>query len=354
MADDQRPSSLRPRGFFAFTFLFARIVVILALNGLAGLTVHFIISILRARLGGIPGSLIGLIILTSAALLWSGLSWNGYTRRLLHYAVTCSLDIILLIPFVALSVILAQPMTQAKCGSISDDETNFTVSAPENTDFGKITLPGNGRVACQKIFATWILIIIVAVMFIISAACAQIIHLREKKNGNGGSYRPRDDFSRDPSNTPGNGFFTQRPAAAPGREYRQSSIPGQKQWDSFGNGVGDEKPRQPHNYPMGSFGRESFLSRKEDGFSSWSGSPTPSSPVLREYKPRRLEYAGTTATTPLNQPSEAKVYQGSRNFRRSSSTAMVDIDLNNARPRSRQRGPFDDPRGSTPRATNPS
>ena len=70
MADETRLStSLRPRGFFAFTFLFARIIVILALNALAGLTVHFFISILRAKLGGgIPGGLIGLIILVSRAL----------------------------------------------------------------------------------------------------------------------------------------------------------------------------------------------------------------------------------------------------------------------------------------------
>ncbi|KAK4167217.1 hypothetical protein QBC43DRAFT_349331 [Cladorrhinum sp. PSN259] len=361
MANDTRPnSSLRPRGLFAFAFLFARILVILALCALAGFIVHFIISILRAKLGGIPGELIALIVLTSAALLWSGITWNGYTRRLVHYAVTYSIDIILLIPFVALSVILAQPITQAKCATVPETVTNFTITAPSNTDFGKITLPGNGRVACQKIFAVWILLIIVAVMFIISAASAQIIHLRERKNGNWKAYQFKDGFSSDPSNVPGNEFFTQKPAAAavaapaaPGREYRQSrNIPVPKtQWDSFGDPINDEKkPREPHNHPMGSFGRNSFLSRKEeDGFSSWSfGSPAPSSAVLREFKPRRSGPEHYAAGN-LNQlPTEAKVYQGSRNFRRSSGVAMISNNNNNTRPRSRQRGLFDDPRLNTP------
>ena len=288
---------------------------------------------------------------TSAALLWSGISWNGYTRRLLHYAVTYSLDILFGIPFVALTVILAQPMTQAKCATIPETATNFTISAPANAEFGKVSLPGNSRVACQKLFAVWILLMVVAFMFILSAASAQIIHLREKSARGSRDDWLKDYTTGDPTNAPGSDFFTQKPV--PGREYRKSSAAASaRQWDSFGDRYGDEKlPRSPHYNPMGSFSRGKA---EDDGVSvsNWSGSPTPSSPVLREYRPRRAEYAAG-ARSPLNQPTEARLHhhQGSRNYRRSSSIAMIGSEAN-ARPRSRQRG-FIDPRTGTPGGLRP-
>ncbi|KAK4231125.1 hypothetical protein QBC38DRAFT_259085 [Podospora fimiseda] len=340
-------SSLHPRGFFAYIFLLARNIVILALLGLSGLTVHFIISILRARLdGGIPGSLIGILILTSVSLLWSCFSWNGYTSRLLHYAVTYTVDILLMIPFIALVVVLAQPVTKANCSGIKDDVVNtFSVIAP---GIGEVRVPGSGKVACQKVFAEWILMIVVSGGFVVCAGAVQVIHLRER-NEERNSYRLGDDFSRDPSNVPGNNFFTQRPPAEG------------KQWDSFGEDAG-EKEKQPYNYPMGTgFGQDSFPRKKEevDGFSSWSlatpATPITESPILREYKPRYATPTPTTPSTLNRQPSEAaRVYQGSRSFRRSSGIAY---DAS-ARTRSRQRGvsqPFDlDPRTFTPRTNNPS
>ncbi len=117
---------------------------------------------------------------TSAALVWTLFSWTGYSQRYLAYARTWCADAVIIVPFVVITVLLSLPMAKANCAAVAQNG-RFEVTTPPGSSFGRIAFPSDGRVACQRLFAVWILLIVVCALFALSALSAGFLDLGERQ-----------------------------------------------------------------------------------------------------------------------------------------------------------------------------
>ncbi|KAK4174550.1 hypothetical protein QBC36DRAFT_38541 [Triangularia setosa] len=329
---------LRPQGFLGYFFLVVRILSIVSSGVIVGFTVNFILAFDNAGLG-LPPTIVALVALTSTALLYTLVTVTNFSRRFLSYIATLILDLTLLIPIVIVTILLAQPMTTKSCATVAPS-TNYTITVPPNTSFGRTSFPSNikGQESCYRVFAIWISLIVLSVLFILSTLSSILLQLRERK-----LQQQEYDFNEnlsDPANRPGAGFFTQRPITIisnPSRDY--SAGKPKKQWDSFGDWDRDLDEKKSHWRPgsqrVDSWNTSSSSSNTLPYYSQKdeiprSGTVTPNN--IREYRPRnRLD----SPTLP-NRPSElARAY---RNYRDSTTTSATPTSPSTTRPRSRQRG----------------
>ncbi|KAK4156160.1 hypothetical protein C8A00DRAFT_41319 [Chaetomidium leptoderma] len=173
--------SLRPQGFYAYAFLAARIAQIISLGVITGIAGHFIFITTRGTQQKDPAAtLIALLILSSAALLWSLLSWTGYSRRYLPYAATCCADLVFAVPLVILTIVLGLPLADVQCGAVAPN-AKFEIVAPPGSSFGKIAFATDGRTACVQLLAVWGLLIAVCVLFVASALSVGFLDLGERQ-----------------------------------------------------------------------------------------------------------------------------------------------------------------------------
>lgn len=114
------------------------------------------------------------------ALAWALLSWTGYSRRYFMYDVTWSIDVVLLVPFVALTVVLGLPMADLSCSAVRETG-KFGISAPPSLASGRMTFATDGRSACSRLFAVWTLLIVVCVLFTLSALSIVFLQLGQKQ-----------------------------------------------------------------------------------------------------------------------------------------------------------------------------
>ncbi|KAK4193220.1 hypothetical protein QBC35DRAFT_468896 [Podospora australis] len=352
---DSRSVRLRGFGFLAYVFLFSRALAIVALGVVVGMAAHFIIFLNTFRVSP-PATVLAILVITSAALLWTVASWSGYSRRFFPYPATWLLDLMFLVPFTILSILLGRPlMTVNTCAAVPASQNSYTVVVPPGTEFGRITFPAEGQRSCYKVMVMWIAMLVACVVLFVSAVSVIALQLRERKAGME-AYDYEVDVS-DPTSRPGRAFFTQRPITLYPKKNRETH----RQWDSFGNeksavgndsgswvttrsggasfdGGSSSKYSDDSSMRAGAVGRASTSTRGGDEAASGGSG--------REYRPRRLEYAGLP-----NRPTEAKVYMGARNYR--SSSVSMNGTSSATRPRSRQRGghgtipglglPVDDP-----------
>ncbi|KAK0667310.1 hypothetical protein QBC41DRAFT_139807 [Cercophora samala] len=325
--------SLRPQGFLGYFFLVVRILSIVVSGVVVGFTVNFIVAFRNAGLG-LPPSIVALIALTSTALLYTLVSVTSFSRRFLPYIATIILDLVLIVPTVIVTILLAQPVTTRSCADVAPS-TNYTITVPPNTSFGRTSFPSNtnGQETCYRVFAIWISLIVLSILFILSTLSSLLLQLRERK-----LQRQEYDFNENPSdpvNRPGAGFFTQRPVTIisnPSRDYSAGSKPKNK-WDSFGDWDRDldEKKSQWRpasqridSWNTASSGTNTLPYKTKDD--------TPRSNT-REYRPRHNRLDSPTLP---NRPSDlAKAYNS---YRTTTTTSGATPTSPSARPRSRQRG----------------
>ncbi|KAK0741600.1 hypothetical protein B0T21DRAFT_283392 [Apiosordaria backusii] len=339
--------SLRPQGLLGYFFLTIRILSVVSSGVIIGFTINFILAFKNAGLG-LPPAIVALIALISTALIYTLVTATSYSRRFLPYIATLILDLVLLIPIVIVTILLAQPMTAKSCATVTPS-TNLTITVPPNTSFGRTSFPSstNAQKSCHRVFAIWVSLIVLSVLLILSTLSCILLQLRERK-----FQRQEYDFNEnplDPANRPGAGFFTQRPITTisnPSRDY--STGKPKKQWDSFGDWDRDldEKKSQwrPESQRIDSWntsssaGSSTNLYKTKDGIPR-SGTVTSST---REYRPRN-RLAGIDSPTLPNRPSElARAYRNYRNSTTTSSSATLTSP--STRPRSRQRGLPSNPR----------
>ncbi|EGO51943.1 hypothetical protein NEUTE1DRAFT_132741 [Neurospora tetrasperma FGSC 2508] len=127
-------------------------------------------------------SLVALMILTSASLLWCLFSLFGYSRRHFPYKVTIVTDLIFLIAFGVFSVLLGLPMHDGgtKCPRVKA-EGGFALQAGP---LGVLNFSGvpNGRVSCTKIYLLWVLMLVDCASFVLSAASVGVIASKETQS----------------------------------------------------------------------------------------------------------------------------------------------------------------------------
>ncbi|AEO53691.1 hypothetical protein MYCTH_2114599 [Thermothelomyces thermophilus ATCC 42464] len=172
--------SLRPKGIYAYAFLVCRIAQIICLAISAGLSGN-LLSITSRGHQTAPANLIVVIILTGIALVWVLVSSTGYSTRYLPYPKTLSLDLLFLIPFVTMAAILGLPMAEANCAVVARNG-RFEITAPHGSSVGKVSFPSDGRASCTKLFAVWVLLVVISALFTISALSVGFLHLGKKQS----------------------------------------------------------------------------------------------------------------------------------------------------------------------------
>ncbi|KAK4240440.1 hypothetical protein C8A03DRAFT_13221 [Achaetomium macrosporum] len=171
--------SLRPQGFYGYAFLITRIAQIVSLAVITGLVADLLSTETRGNQPA-SSSLIALVLFTSAGLLWSLLSWTGYSRRYLAYAATWSVDLVFLILFIAAAVVLGLPLGDTRCAAVAPNG-RFEITAPPGTSFGRIVFSGDGKAACSKLLIVWGVLIAVCVLFAVSALSAAFLDMGERQ-----------------------------------------------------------------------------------------------------------------------------------------------------------------------------
>ncbi|KAK4129143.1 hypothetical protein N657DRAFT_686525 [Parathielavia appendiculata] len=171
--------SLRPQGFYGYAFLTARVaqtVVLVVITGLAG---QLIANTARDRQAS-SGSLVVIVVFTSASLVWALFSWTGYSRRYLPYVGTLSIDLLLLIPLVVISTILGLPLADANCADVAPNG-RLEVTVPPGKSVGRIVFLSDGRAACFRLFTVWGLLIAACALFALSALSVAFLQLGERQ-----------------------------------------------------------------------------------------------------------------------------------------------------------------------------
>lgn len=93
---------------------------------------------------------------------------------------TWAADAVFLLPFLAITVSLGLPMADAQCAGVSANG-KFEITAPPGSKVGKITFARDGRAACTKLFAAWVLLIVVCAGFVVSALAVGFLDLEERQ-----------------------------------------------------------------------------------------------------------------------------------------------------------------------------
>ncbi|EGZ76745.1 hypothetical protein NEUTE2DRAFT_52914 [Neurospora tetrasperma FGSC 2509] len=127
-------------------------------------------------------SLVALMILTSASLLWCLFSLSGYSCRHFPYKVTIVTDLIFLIAFGVFSVLLGLPIHDGgtKCPRVKA-EGGFALQAGPLGVLNFSSEP-NGRVSCTKIYLLWVLMLVDCASFVLSAASVGVIASKETQS----------------------------------------------------------------------------------------------------------------------------------------------------------------------------
>ncbi|KAK1776933.1 hypothetical protein QBC45DRAFT_394735 [Copromyces sp. CBS 386.78] len=156
-----------------------------------------------------PTSVVAIMIVTSASLLWCISSWSGYSRRRFPYKVTIVTDVVFLISFGVFSILLGLPMHNGgtKCPQVKPKD----YFAVQTDPLGVLDFSGesNGRVACTKLYLLWVLMLVVCASFVLSAGSVGVITAQEKKLNKAlwcaramGTPVDGRDYHREPSEAP--------------------------------------------------------------------------------------------------------------------------------------------------------
>ncbi|KAK3945216.1 hypothetical protein QBC46DRAFT_243118, partial [Diplogelasinospora grovesii] len=171
--------SLRPQGFLGIAFLLARLATIIALVPIIGITASFIVSMTNAGQDLAPAaSLVATLVFTGTALLWTCLSWSGYSRRYFSYGWTATIDLLFLIPFVIIALVLGIPL-DSQIGTCSAFEGDFSISLPLSQNLNFPNQDGKG--ICLKLFSVWGLLVAVCALLAISALAVGFLGLGERQ-----------------------------------------------------------------------------------------------------------------------------------------------------------------------------
>ena len=188
-------------------------------------------------------------------MVWTLFSWTGYSQRYLPYAATWCADAVIIVPFVVITVLLGLPMAKANCVAVAQTG-RFEVTTPPGNSFGRIAFPSDGRAACQRLFAVWVLLIVVCALFALSALSVGFLDLGERqltkaiyaKREQGGSdggdfYAPRPSVGEDRLNL-------NRPVTvAQGRGRTGAPVGGLGYEEQFGQPAAWTRPDNGFGYP---------------------------------------------------------------------------------------------------------
>ncbi|KAK0630228.1 hypothetical protein B0T17DRAFT_216271 [Bombardia bombarda] len=292
---------LKPQGFYGYVFLFARTIEIVLLATITGLVGHFIAMIQDDK--QTPAvSLIVALVFTAGATLWTALSWNGYSKRCLSNRATWAVDLILLLPSIAITTFLGMALPTTSCDDLAIPQHNNSLSIQlQPAVFGQINFAGSGQTACDELFIVWELFVAVCSFFAISAASAAFWKLDNKdrvlKNA---VRRVRQSL-----------YVLHRREQEPSRFVSPNSQPRQQR-----ERMDDYRPPQPLPRSKNSWGVAASNDTKQGLYQGATGTVKANRVDGRFVQSLDLIEGGNGATQPRlripNKPSDAKLPSGAR------------------------------------------
>ncbi|KAL2165981.1 hypothetical protein VTG60DRAFT_3471 [Thermothelomyces hinnuleus] len=121
-----------------------------------------------------------------------------------------------------MAAILGLPMAEANCAVVARNG-RFEITAPHGSSVGKVSFPSDGRASCTKLFAVWVLLVVISALFTISVLSVGFLHLGKKqseKENFPGRIEPGEGSSRaryaQGMSEPHGGRFNPASSAQPG------------------------------------------------------------------------------------------------------------------------------------------
>ncbi|KAL1843828.1 hypothetical protein VTJ49DRAFT_7179 [Mycothermus thermophilus] len=258
------PLSLRPQGVYGYAFIAARVGEIVANVVIVGILSHFIHTAVSAN-RAISVPLVVILTFSALSLLWTLVSCTGYSRRCMAYKFTWIADLVLLIPFLVLAILLGRPLDGVQCAAVSsegglavglgpsnnrataigsdeDDDIDFDLDLDVDSGSGSggsgvIHFPTDGRTTCTLLMAVWGLLLVLCILFPISALAVKLLETSEKGARAGkaslddASYSSYSDQGSMMSEASGEGvgegrnWFRPTPRAVPGPGEQRMMYP---------------------------------------------------------------------------------------------------------------------------------
>ncbi|KAK0632619.1 hypothetical protein B0T14DRAFT_39337 [Immersiella caudata] len=153
-------ASLRPQGLYEWVFVAARVLNFGTLVMLAVFIGQFLALPAKERQNQ-DTSLIATLILTNLALFWTVVSWSGYSKQLIRYAITWTIDLAFVIAFIGHIALIGVFLQNS---SICTNPRNKKTPA-----------------ICQTLNLIWFLSIAICALFAVSGFTIGWVHLSGRR-----------------------------------------------------------------------------------------------------------------------------------------------------------------------------
>ncbi|KKY18041.1 hypothetical protein UCRPC4_g05244 [Phaeomoniella chlamydospora] len=177
-------------GALGTTFKIARILQIISLITVIGMTANFVSEIVSDN-DHPPSVLIGTLSVACVAVLYCVITSILYIDNILPFIINTALDGLILVGLVVVAVVVGKPLSYLNCqtiGKVTGDDSSalaFTSALDSSLDDENIDYEdfiGTSKATCLEMKSIWGLSIALCILFAFSAICSGCLW-RQKKQG---------------------------------------------------------------------------------------------------------------------------------------------------------------------------
>ncbi|CAK7245161.1 MAG: hypothetical protein STHCBS139747_006730 [Sporothrix thermara] len=178
--------AIRDLGYYGYTLLAVRPLQTIAIAAVVGMTASFVSQDAHAHLAA-PSQVVGTLVISSIALLWTLLSATAHVDAYIPYWITACLDLLFTVPFIVGAAVLGGPLGGFSCSvlpntSNSDLLAIQTKAATATSPAAYILFVGDNQATCYQIMAVWGLAIALCVMFVVTGLAAMLLFLGRRRS----------------------------------------------------------------------------------------------------------------------------------------------------------------------------
>ncbi|CAK7212621.1 hypothetical protein SBRCBS47491_001529 [Sporothrix bragantina] len=178
--------AIRDHGYYGYAFVAARPLQIIALGALVGMTGNFVSQDSHAHLAA-PSQVVGTLVISSIALLWTLLSVTAYDDAHVPYWVTAVLDLLFTVPFIVGAAVLGGPLGGFSCSVLptarnSDLLAIQTKAATATSPASYILFVGDSQATCYQIMAVWGLAIALCALFAVTGLATSLLFFDRRRS----------------------------------------------------------------------------------------------------------------------------------------------------------------------------
>ncbi|CAK7231108.1 hypothetical protein SCUCBS95973_007801 [Sporothrix curviconia] len=178
--------AIRDHGYYGYAFVAARPLQIIALGALVGMTGNFVSQDAHAHFA-VPSQVVGTLVISSVALLWTLLSATAYDDAHIPYWATAVLDLLFTVPFVVGAAVLGGPLGGFRCSALpatrnADLLAIQTKAATATSPAAYILFVGDSQATCYQIMAVWGLAIALCALFAVTGLATGLLFFGRRRS----------------------------------------------------------------------------------------------------------------------------------------------------------------------------